>query len=163
MSKREGPGKAADQSWVARWSKDGLYLLIAASALIVVLKIATEVFGGSYMIDPISVPEELAKKGINAETVSARIRDEMAQLESESRMGGEENTITAIVEGDSTPVVDVLGTSISVRYVADALRDMLRYQKFSGDLSIADPIQGADDSDAPTRIWRPPVQGNSRR
>jgi hypothetical protein len=74
----------------------------------------------------------------------------MAKLESESRMGGEENTIGAIVEGNSTPEINVLGTSISVRYIADALRDMLpfSYKKFSGDLFIADPGQNASDSDA---------------
>jgi tetratricopeptide (TPR) repeat protein len=148
MSEPKGSGKAADQSRVARWFTDGLYIVVGASLAIMIIQIAAEVFGGSFMIDPISVPEELAKKGISAETVSFRIRDEMAKLESESRMGGEENTVKAIVEGNSAPEINVLGTSISIRYIADALRDMLHYQKFSGDLSFADQRQSAEASDA---------------
>jgi tetratricopeptide (TPR) repeat protein len=150
MAERKDATKTADQSRVAGWFRDGLYILLGLSILVIVVPIAMEVFGGSFMIDPISVPEELAKRGITAETVAARIRDEMGRLESESRMGGEENTIKAIVEGASTPEINVLGTSISVRYIADALRDMLpfSYKKFSGDLSIADQSESADDSDA---------------
>jgi hypothetical protein len=110
MSEQEDSGKAADHWSVARWSgrvarwfTNALSVVLFLSAAIVVFNVAKEVFGGSFMIDSISVPEELAKKGIAAEAVSARIGDEMAKLESESRMGGEENTIRAIVEGNSTP------------------------------------------------------------
>jgi tetratricopeptide (TPR) repeat protein len=138
----------AEQSRVARWCKDGLYIVVGASVAIMIIQIVAEVFGGSFVIDPISVPEELAKKGISADTVSSRIRDEMAQLESDSRMGGEGGTVKAIVEGNSAPEINVLGTSISIRYIADAVRDMLHYQKFSGDLSFADQRQSADDSEA---------------
>jgi tetratricopeptide (TPR) repeat protein len=157
MSEREDSEKAADQPsvarWsgrVARWSTKALSTLLFLCTGIVVLNVTVEVFGGSFTIDPISVPEEFAKKGISGETVSARIRDEMGRLESESRMGGEGNTIRAIVESNSTPEINVLGTSISVRYIADALRDMLpfRYQKFSGYLSVADSSQSANESDA---------------
>ncbi|MBV9288530.1 MAG: tetratricopeptide repeat protein [Hyphomicrobiales bacterium] len=148
MSEQEGPGKAADQSRVERWFREGLCLVLAASVAIMICQIVAEVFGGSFMIDPISVPEEFAKKGISAETVSSRIRDEMTKLEQESRMGGEENIVKAIVEGNSAPEINVLGTSISVRYIADALRDMLRYPKISGELSFVDQSQSDEESDA---------------
>ena len=141
MTEEEGSRGHSEQTWLARWLSNAarvfLYGVLSIAVAIMTVRIGIEVFSGSFLIEPISVPEEFAKNGVTSDAVSARILDEIGIFESESRMGGLESTIKSIEEGGSTPEITVLGTGIPIRYVADALRDMLpfRYLKFSGALS----------------------------
>jgi hypothetical protein len=93
----------------------------------------------------------MAKSGITKDAVSARIRDEMGKLETESRMGGEESIIRSMVESGYAPEINVLGAGISIQYIVDALRGILPfdYRKFSGEITKADNGSIA---------WDPPLQ-----
>jgi tetratricopeptide (TPR) repeat protein len=119
--------------------KDLAYLIFLGAIFAIVFGVAKEVLGGSFLIEPISVPDSFAASGITKDAVSAKIRDEIATLVAQSPMGGEANVIKSIAEGNSTPEINVLGTGIPVKYVIYSLRGILPfpYRTFTGELTLA--------------------------
>jgi Leucine-rich repeat (LRR) protein len=118
-------------------------IVVAATALACYV-IVVDSLSGSYLIEPIGVPEEFSKKVLDKESVAALLRNEIGVLVKEAR---NEATIKSVTVNENMPEIKVGGTELSVRTVSGLLRDFVfsPYTRIAGVLSVSSGEVGKSD------------------
>jgi hypothetical protein len=142
-----------------RLRKIALNILAIVATGIVMYAIWNDVWSGSYLIEQISVPEDFGKKVQDKVGVAALLRDDVGEFVKAART---DVAITPISQDRQEPDVTIAGTTLSFRYFADMLRDIVghQYTRIAGELTTEEPattslggsMSGSDDRKAEPRV-----------
>src|SRR5262245_51004777 len=113
--------------------KSAVDLAAVVTIALVAYSIGAEVITGSYSIDAIGVPDDFAKAVHDKEAVASALRGEIGNLVKEAQT---DVAVRPTNPEASIPNLNVAGTSVPLRYVAELIRDALQvpYKKITGEI-----------------------------
>jgi hypothetical protein len=143
-----------------RLRKIALNILAIVATGIVAYAIWNDVWSGSYLIEPIATPEDFGKKVQDKVGVGALLRDDVGEF---VKAAQNQVAIAPIPQDRQEPDITIAGSTLSFRYFADMLRDIVghQYTRIAGELttteepattSLGGSMSGSDDRKAEPRV-----------
>ena len=83
----------------------------------------------AYIIDPISVPEQYDKSGLNAQVMSRRIGQALRSIEENAETGLGRDRLAISSDVPQLPAVEVPGTKLDLRTLVDLVRQLFGWEQ----------------------------------
>jgi hypothetical protein len=154
---RRRPGWTASMDDARKFTLNTIVVLGVALALAFIIKAAF--FRASIVVDPISVPKELAERGYTGDVIAQRIHDEISEVYRIARTPLEQDDtvekrfdhsdFTTTPFEKTMPRIELPGGSMSLVAVVTGVRDLLGLidTKITGEITTENPL--AHDAEAP--------------
>jgi tetratricopeptide (TPR) repeat protein len=110
------------------------------------------------ILDPFSVPKRLEERGLTGEVIAHRVRDALLQMQAETKTSMKKSNLSAARDEGAMPDMEISGTKMGVKTVADLLRSLLgkNLKHASGDIVFSisqDNTQAGDAGDAVVTLY----------
>jgi hypothetical protein len=111
-------------------------LLGILAAVLIPYLIYLELRRDVLILDPFSVPKRLEERGLTGEVIAHRVRDTLLQMQAETQTSMKKSNLSAARDEGAMPDMEISGTKMGVKTVADLLRSLLgrNLRHASGDI-----------------------------